>query len=458
MAWQDSINNTALAKAITAGLQQYGQNRQQGIPIGQGYQSGAGSAASVLNAMKMGKVNAMESPVPTQMSVDTSIQGSSETNPAYAGYQAPASSYSNPTPTVSTPKGDTRIQELEKMNRNPVQENEYQRLLDELRNQANQGPSEEELNALYNPAMEYLNQAESTLRGQLPTTLDLLGQQAQTSQGLLGNQRASAQSQLGEQQTQATQRKEDAISAARRLFSELQMANQQRFGGASSAGLAASELQGRELMRNRSTIGQDYNTAARQIEASKLDVENQYQSGLQQIEDRKQQAINEVNADFQSKLLEINSQRASTQQAKAAARLELLQQARDRVFQINLQDFNFKQQLAAQKQAADAQISQYSSALQNQVGTAQSATSGFLNKQPGNAKTEYALGTGTQTMESPIYRGQIGKDDELMRAQGMINSIRGYDDYNNTVYPVVGASQKIARDLSEGTYNPNRIY
>jgi len=110
--------------------------------------------------------------------------------------------------------------------------------------------------------------------------------------------------------------------------------------------------------------------------------------------------------------LEINSQRASTQQAKAAARLELLQQARDRVFQINLQDFNFKQQLAAQKQAADTQISQYSSALQNQVGTAQSATSGFLNKQPGTASTEYALGTGTQTMASPIYRGQISNEED----------------------------------------------
>lgn len=339
-------------------------------------------------------------------------------NPAYNPVTDPhfdlAKSTSGGTSSGSTGGGDSRLQQLEKTNRNPVEEDEYQRLLNELRNQASQGPSEEELNALYNPAMEYLNQAESTLRGQLPTTLDLLGQQAQTSQGLLKNQLTSAQSQLGEQQTQATQRKEDAISAARRLFSELQMANQQRFGGASSAGLAASELQGRELMRNRSTIGQDYNTAARQIEASKLDVENQYQSGLQQIEDRKQQAINEVNADFQSKLLEINSQRASTQQAKAAARLELLQQARDRVFQINLQDFNFKQQLAAQKQAADAQISQYSSALQNQVGTAQSATSGFLNKQPGSASTEYALGTGTQTMASPIYRGQISDEDQYV--------------------------------------------
>jgi len=371
-------------------------------------------APSTEGAFGSGYTSPTGSPYTDFLSSQNALPMSSEVNTKAAGYKAPASSPSNPTPTKSTGGGDTRLQQLEKMNRNPVQETEYQRLLDELRGQANQGPSEEELNALYNPAMEYLNQAESTLRGQLPTTLDLLNQQAQTSQGLLKNQLTSAQSQLGEQQTQATQRKEDAISAARRLFSELQMANQQRFGGASSAGLAASELQGRELMRNRASIGQDYNTAARQIEASKLDVENQYQSGLQQIEDRKQQAINEVNADFQSKLLEINSQRASTQQAKAAARLELLQQARDRVFQINLQDFNFKQQLAAQKQAADTQLSQYSNALQSQVGLGQQATNTMLSNVRPDATTNFAVGGGTQTMASPIYRGQISDEDQYV--------------------------------------------
>lgn len=365
-------------------------------------------------------------PVNNALQQDISAAKATGTTPTYTNVMAATAPKTvSPAPTPTAPS-DTRLAQLEKTDRNPAQETEYQTLLNELRNAANQGPSEEELNALYNPAMEYLGQAESTLRDQLPTTLDLLGQQAKTSQGLLGNQRTSALGQLGEQQTQATQRKEDAISAARRLFSELQMANQQRFGGATSAGLAASELQGRELMRNRATIGQDYNTAARQIESSKMDVENQYNTGLQQIEDRKQQAINEVNADFQSKLLEINSQRASTQQAKAAARLELLQSARDRVFQINLQDFNFKQQLNAQKQAADAQISSYSSALQNQLGASQQATSGFLAKQPGSASTEYALGTGTQTMNSPIYRGTISnKEDQYT---GAITPTKRYTD------------------------------
>jgi hypothetical protein len=267
------------------------------------------------------------------------------------------------------------------------------------------------------------------LRGQLPQTLSLLGQQADTSRQMLGDQRSSAMGQLGEQEMMSTQRKEDAISSARRLFSELQMANQQRFGGASSAGEAASELQGRELMSNRAGISRDFGQAMRQIEMSKADVDNQYQTGLRTIEDRKQASINEVNQDFQSKLMEINSQRASTQQAKAAARLELLQQARDRVFQINLQDFNFKQQLAAQKQAADQQISQYSSALQNSVGQVQQAAGQFLQNQSGNATSNFSVCGGSQTMGSPIMRGQISsEEDPYAQYTGAVNPTRRATD------------------------------
>jgi hypothetical protein len=408
--WQglvQNVANTPPIQGIQSALQQYGFNRQQDVPLMMG-----GTGNSVIKALTSGVVGPAQASMTPQPGGGGGGGGGGSDN-----YMGPNQVTSPPTSSGGGGGGDTRLQELEKINRNPVQETEYQQLLDQLRSQAQQGPSEEELNALFNPAMEYLGQAESTLRGQLPQTLDLLGQQADTSRQMLGDQRGSAMAQLGEQGTMSTQRKEDAISAARRLFSELQMANQQRFGGASSAGQAASELRGRELMTNRAGIERDFGQAMRQIEMSKADVDNQYQTGLRTIEDRKQAAINEVNQDFQSKLMEINSQRASTQQAKAAARLELLQDMRNKVFQINLQDFNFKQQLAAQKQAADQQIAQYSSSLQNQVGLGQQAAGQFMQNQPGTATTNFAVGGGSQTMGSPVMRGQIGSDEDQFVGQ-----------------------------------------
>lgn len=412
--------------------------QQQSQTFGAGYTGPVGSQITPEN------VSAYKA-----VTTGTNLPQSSEINKNAAGYKAPMSTG---TPSATQNNNPAPAQDTSTANKNPYNIsggtqntdwyiNEFGQKVP-IQSLVPQGPSEEELNSIYNPAMEYLNQAESTLRGQLPTTMDLLGQQAQTSQGLLKNQLTSAQNQLGEQGTQTTQRKEDAISAARRLFSELQMANQQRFGGATSAGQAASELQGRELMQNRAAIGRDFGTAMRQIETSKADVENQYNSGLQQIEDRKQQAVNEVNSDFQSKLLEINSQRASTQQAKAAARLEALQTARDRVFQINLQDYNFKQQLAAQKAAADTQISQYSSSLQNQVGQGSTAAKQFLGTTPSTATTNMMVGGGSQTMQSPVYRGQISSKEDP------------YAQYTGAISPT---TKKASDLLSSGQFNTQNL-
>lgn len=337
---------------------------------------------------------------------------------------------------------------------NPVKKTEYaqsqgydtwDQFQDSLKESAYTGPTEEELNEYYKPAYDRLKQAENILNTNKTDTLGLIDQQQKTSQGLLDTQKGSALGLLSEQDIQATQRKEDAMAAARRLYNELQMANQQRFGGASSAGLAASELQGRELMQNRASLTRDYNNAMRQIETSRADVENQYQQGLQQLETRKQEAVLKVTQDFNSKLLEIQNNKSLLDQDKAQARLESLMQMRDRIFQINLEDYNFKQQLAAQKSSYDSQLSAYEKAVLNQTNLAQDATSGFISNNPASYTTNFGVGGGTATAGSPILRGQI-------------NQIRGYDDYGNEVFPTVTTPQVISRDLMEGTYQPGRLY
>lgn len=278
-----------------------------------------------------------------------------------------------------------------------------------------QAISEQELSDVYNPAFDYLNQAESTLRGQLPQFQQEAEAQFGANKSLLSNQRQSALDQLRGQREGAQRRTEDVVSASRRMFQELQQANQQRFGGASSAGAAASEIQGREFQSNRNAVARDLNSTLREIEMNQANVENEFQTGLQQLEAQKQQQIGEAQRSFQDKLLEISRQRGELASAKASARLQELQNLRDRIFQINLQQFQFQQQLTAQREAAKLQLEMNRQQLTQSVGAGQQAVNSFSPEQL-NAST---IGGARQAMANP-YVGQMRRDDELMNSVGYI--------------------------------------
>lgn len=64
----ENARNTALIKSLQAGFQQYGQNRQQGIPLMQGSKYGTGTSSSVINALKMGKASAIDANYGTRIS------------------------------------------------------------------------------------------------------------------------------------------------------------------------------------------------------------------------------------------------------------------------------------------------------------------------------------------------------------------------------------------------------
>lgn len=274
-------------------------------------------------------------------------------------------------------------------------------------------PSDEEINSIFNPLFGALGQAESTLRSQLPETQNLINQQANTSREQLGTARTSALGQLGEQRTGANTRAEDAIAASRRLFNELQMGNIQRFGGASSAGQAASELQGRELQRSRGETQRDLGTALRQIDLAQTNVEQEYQTGLQEVENRKQQYLLNAQNEFNQRLLDIQSERGRIESEKAAARLQALQDFRNAVYQIRLQEAQFSQQLAAQREAANTQLSQYKTALTNQAQSGQQAFDTFGQQTTTSPTSQYNLGQTSTSGVQPQYTGQISNKDEL---------------------------------------------
>lgn len=259
-----------------------------------------------------------------------------------------------------------------------------------------------EIESVYNPQMAFLGQAENQLRGDLPSALAEAESQYKTNQSLLSNKKSQAQREIGNQETAAGTRKEDAMTAARRLFNELQMGGRQRFGGASSAGEAFSELSQRELMRNQGGINTNYQTALQQLGQQKVKVDEDYQSGLLQLEQQKQSAVNQVNRDFQNKLLEINRMRAEAESAKAEMRLAALQELRNQVFAIQLQNQQFQQQLQLQRTQGLASVDSAAQAFANQMNQAAGTTSGFAQTASTNPQTALSVTPGRTSTTSVV--------------------------------------------------------
>lgn len=282
-----------------------------------------------------------------------------------------------------------------------------------------QGPSQEEIDAQFNPILDVYNQAESTLRGQLPGLIGEAEQQALASRGLLEGQRTSANQLLSGQEQQTRQTQQSQTAQQRQILQELAQANQQRFGGASSAGLAAGELQGREFQRGVAGIGQNAQQAFQQIGEQRQAVDRDFQQGLQQLEVNKQQAVNQINRTFQDKLLEINARRGETQAAKAAARMEALQQLRNAAFQINVQRAQFQSQLEQQRQANVSQLDTVQNSLLQYTGQGQSGVDQFASTTPSSIPT---VGQGQAQTNTP-YTGRIGEREEFSGIIGVNNPL-----------------------------------
>src|SRR3990167_10766771 len=99
-----------------------------------------------------------------------------------------------------------------------------------------------EIDNIYNETMSYLGGQEQSLRTNQPGVEAGVEGQYAASRMSAETEKGVGERDLATAGTAAGQRKEDALGAGRRLFNELKMGGQQRFGGASSAGEAYSEL------------------------------------------------------------------------------------------------------------------------------------------------------------------------------------------------------------------------
>lgn len=255
------------------------------------------------------------------------------------------------------------------------------------------------VNAIYQPNADYLNQVESTISSQQPGVEQSIMSNYGLSKSSLEGERTLGENKLAKQTSEAGQGKEDAQSAAVRLFNELKRGGIQRFGGASSAGEAFGELTGNELQRNMGGIQKAWSVAVDKINGYKADLQQKFTTAIATLEQQKNDAIMEAKNYFQERMLEVQKMKAENESAKAAANLSLLQDYRNKIFTINMQDLQYKQQLALNKQAGEQQASDYLTQLQEQLSMGQNATTTGINNMQANTGTTLGINSQNKTQQ-----------------------------------------------------------
>lgn len=276
------------------------------------------------------------------------------------------------------------------------------------------------INDAYNARMGDLNNQEGTLNSQQGSIVSDINSSADTSKNSLTSNLAQSQSQIDQSGVQGGQRKEDALSAARRLYSELSMGGQQRFGGASSAGEAYSALTGRELQRNNQQITTDYNAFMGQVSQARQTVQAKYDDAVKQLEEQRRLALSQAQRDFQDKISQINSLKSQAAGDKAAQQMQALQNLRNQVYNINLATAQNNQNIQQFKTQAESELEKATQAFSAQTGNAQGGLTAFSENASTNPQTTLAFGN-TQGGPGALQTGQVASqnpnDDEFYNRQ-----------------------------------------
>jgi hypothetical protein len=267
-----------------------------------------------------------------------------------------------------------------------------------------------EVEAIYSPLMDYLNQAESAVTSEYQRYVPELEQQYATSLSNIQNQKTQGERELASQEQAAGTRREDALSAARRLYDERMRGGRQRFGGASSAGQAFTELTAQEQQRQSGNIWQVYQQTLDNLNRYRANLLDNFAQAQKELELAKTSALQQAYDNYQNRLDVIRARRGDTESARAQAALQAITDLRNQIYQINLQSLNLAQNLAANKQMALSTVDQYSQKVAQSILGGSTSYQNLVNATTTRPVSNLTIGgqpttTTTQTgVIQPTYR------------------------------------------------------
>lgn len=267
--------------------------------------------------------------------------------------------------------------------------------------------------------MAFLDKSQSALDEAFQKFGQLIESDYQRNLSRGQSEKESATGTLSQNQVKAEQRRQDALSAAKQLYDQLNTGYQQKFGGRSTAAQAAAALLGQEQQRQLGQISRDYMNTVSQIEGQKAGVEKQYALLVQDLDYQKQKSQYDALTNYLANLRSIDADRTATEQAKSQAKLQILMNLRDQQNQIAMNDRQYRQELDAMKQQTQMQLDASLKQMQQQAALNTSTGSSLLNDYiQGTQNISSNLGQGNSTRSVSTLSTPVSA---LESAQGLVS-------------------------------------
>ncbi len=227
------------------------------------------------------------------------------------------------------------------------------------------GPSDEELNAMYEPLFNSLNEQMGVNNQTAQAQQQLIQNSLTNKKGTLATNKQATLDDISAQQEELGVNARSALSEALRAYQGLQQQSMARFGRQSSAGAAVGELVQQEFMRNQGKTFSDLNREEAALGRERVKAQVFYDDTLKTYELEADSQLEGVARWLRESVAQVNSQRGQLESERAAKKMDILQRAKDFAAEINnrrvaaqeqlnqwkqQQDYSFNQQLQLNKQ------------------------------------------------------------------------------------------------------------
>lgn len=212
------------------------------------------------------------------------------------------------------------------------------------------------INNYYTPAMDALNQRASEYGTQLPVTQSKVNDMYNSALTPINERQTQGETLIGTQRTDTTNAKVSAISQARQLYNELLQQGLSKFGGASSAGGAYAAIIGKQIAKNMGGIEQTNAQGNQKLDTELKNLSDFTSNQKIDLESKRTTALEQVQADYDNNIKEINAQKDTLEADKAAQRITALKEARDRAYAVQDAATSYQRQLDLFNQQTQATL------------------------------------------------------------------------------------------------------
>lgn len=276
--------------------------------------------------------------------------------------------------------------------------------------QAPSGPSDEQLNAIYNPLLSSLNQRRATEEEFYNSARGDLANEQTTALERLAQQKQGTTELLNQQNTDLGNQKEDALSRAIRSYQGLAQRGNVLYGGASSTGRAMGELAAKEYYRNEGGIQRTFAEQFGKLQSDVRKAELFYTNSEKDIKDKYLKAFTQLYQGWKRTMDQISAAQFGIESDRAQKKLDVEQEYQRNFVNMENQRQAELNQLQAFKEELNYQLAaEYASMAQGLYQTPQqtfSASAPKLNFQTGQQSVN-------SNQLSMMNRKPVSQEDEL---------------------------------------------